>query len=192
MIVIAGLGNPGEKYSSTRHNIGFMVIGKLSEKFSIHGKFEPKFNAITGRGHIHGVPVIIMQPMTYMNLSGNAIIKVLNFYKVPPENLMVVFDDISIDLGRIRFRKDGSDGGHNGIKSIIKSLGGLNKFPRLKVGIGPQPQGIPSESFVLQTFKNEKKELLPKVVDLSVDAIECFLQEGIDPAQNKYNGIIVE
>jgi PTH1 family peptidyl-tRNA hydrolase len=189
VIVIAGLGNPGEKYSFTRHNIGFMITGKLSEKFSIQGKFESKFNAITGRGNVYGTTVIIVQPMTYMNLSGDAISKILNFYKIPVENLIVVFDDISLDLGRIRFKKEGTDGGHNGIKSIINCLGNINKFPRLKVGIGPQPKGIASESYVLQSFQNSEKELLSKVVDLSVESLEYFLKDGVDSAQNKYNGI---
>jgi peptidyl-tRNA hydrolase, PTH1 family len=192
VIIIAGLGNPGEKYSFTRHNIGFMITGKLSEKFSIQGKFESKFNAIIGKGNVYGTSVIIIQPMTYMNLSGEAVSKVLNFYKINIENLLVVFDDISLDLGKIRFRKDGSDGGHNGIKSIINCLGNVNKFPRLKVGIGPQPPEIPSESYVLQPFQNSEKVLLEKVVDLSVESIEYFLKKGIDSAQNKYNGIIIE
>jgi PTH1 family peptidyl-tRNA hydrolase len=188
VILIVGLGNPGEKYSSTRHNIGFMVTGRLSEKYSITGKFEPKFNAIIGKENINGTPVIVAQPMTYMNLSGDSISKILGFYKIPVENLMVVYDDIALDLGRIRFRKEGSDGGHNGIKSTIQCLGNKNTFPRLKVGIGPQPKGIPSETYVLKSFAKTEKEILDKVIDISIESLECFVKEGVDVAQNKYNG----
>lgn len=188
MIVIVGLGNPGEKYSFTRHNIGFMITGKLSEKHSINGRFESKFNAIVGKGDVNGTPVMIVQPMTYMNLSGEALAKVLNFYKLPAENIIVVYDDLALDLGRIRFRKDGSDGGHNGIKSIIQCLGNNKIFPRLKVGIGPQPKGFPSEAYVLQAFQKNEKELLTSVVDVSIEAIEYCIKEDVISAQNKYNG----
>jgi len=189
--IIAGLGNPGDKYKLTRHNVGFIVTAKLASKYGIQGKFESKFNSVIGKGIISGQEIMIVQPMTYMNLSGEAISKVLSFYKVEPKNLLVVFDDISIDLGRIRFRPSGSDGGHNGIKSIINCLGGSNDFPRLKVGIGPQPPMMPSEAYVLQKFNEEQQEVLDKVVKLSVDAIECYLSEGLEKARNKFNGVNV-
>lgn len=189
MIVIAGLGNPGEKYSKTRHNIGFMITGKLAQKHAITGKSESKFNAVVGKGTIFAQPVMIVQPTTFMNLSGEAIFKILNFYKLEPKDLFVIFDDISLDLGKVRFRDKGSDGGHNGIKSIIKNLGNKNDFARLKVGIGPQPKGIPSETYVLQKFSESEEKMLPQVIDLSVDAIEDYLKNGIEFAQNKFNGV---
>lgn len=189
MIVVAGLGNPGEKYSQTRHNVGFMITGKLAQSNSINGKSESKFNAIIGKGNISGVDILIVQPLTYMNLSGESIAKILNFYKVPIENLFVVYDDISLDLGKIRFRKEGSAGGHNGIKSTINCLGQRKDFSRLKVGIGPQPPKMPSEAFVLQKFAKEEEQLLEKTVETSVKAIEYYLKHGVDKAQNTYNGI---
>ncbi len=188
MIIVAGLGNPGEKYENTRHNVGFKVTGMLAEKHKIEGKFAKKFNSLIGKGFIRDTEVLIIQPMTFMNLSGGAIERILNWYDIPYENLFVVFDDISIDLGRIRFRPDGSDGGHNGIKSIIECLGDFKEFPRLKVGIGPQPPFIPSEDYVLQKFAKEETEILNKVLPICVEGIEFFLKEGIEAARNKYNG----
>lgn len=162
MKVIAGLGNPGEKYSFTRHNIGFVITGELASQNSITGRYESKFNAIMGKGSIEGEEVLIIQPQTFMNLSGESISKILNYYKLNQDDLIVVFDDLSLNLGKIRFRKSGSDGGHNGIKSIIKCTGGSN-FPRLKVGIGPQPPYMSSEAFVLQKFSKDENKLLKKL-----------------------------
>lgn len=188
MIIIAGLGNPGEKYENTRHNIGFKATGMLAEKYKIDGKYNKKFNSVIGKGFIEDTEVLIVQPLTYMNLSGGAIERILNWYDIPYENLFVVFDDISIDLGKIRFRPDGSDGGHKGIKSIIECLGGFKEFPRLKIGIGPQPPFMASEDYVLQKFGKEEKEILNKVLPICIEGIEFFLKEGIEAARNKYNG----
>lgn len=189
MKVIAGLGNPGEKYRYTRHNAGFMVLEKLLDKNSINEKLETKFNAVIAKGMIEGQEVLTIRPLTYMNLSGEAVAKILHYYKIPPSELFVVYDDISIDLGKLRFRPSGSDGGHNGIKSIINNLGGFKDFPRLKIGIGPQPAYLSSEVFVLQKFSDEEKQLLDKTINISIEAIECFLSTNIDNASNKYNGI---
>lgn len=190
MKIIAGLGNPGEKYKNTRHNIGFMATETLASKYNINGKFDSKFNAIIGKGLIKGEQVLIMQPLTYMNLSGEAVAKVLNWYKADISDLLVVFDDISLDLGIIRFRPSGSAGSHNGIKSII-SCCGSQEFARLKIGIGPNPGEHLWASYVLEKFSEKESELLKKVIPLSVEAVEDYLFSGMNFAQNKYNGIDV-
>lgn len=191
MKIIVGLGNPGDKYKNTRHNAGFIVTGKLASKHNINGKTESKFNSIIGKGSVNGIDILIVQPLTYMNLSGEALSKVLNWYKIDPSDIIVVYDDISIDLGRIRFRNSGSDGGHNGIKSIIQHLGGFKNFSRLKVGIGPDPGGPVRQSYVLEPFSKNEKEILDKVIPICIEGIETFLSEGIDQASNKFNGVNV-
>jgi PTH1 family peptidyl-tRNA hydrolase len=187
MKIIVGLGNPGEKYKNTRHNVGFIVTEALASKHNISGKTESKFNAIVGKGVINSEQVVIVQPLTYMNLSGEAVSKILNWYKSDISELIVVFDDISLDLGTIRFRANGSAGGHNGIKSIISSCGSQN-FSRLKIGIGPHPGEHALTSFVLEKFTKDETELLNKISKLSVEALEDYLSSGINFAQNKYNG----
>ena len=189
MKIIVGLGNPGDRYKKTRHNVGFMITGELAEKHNITGKMESKFNSIIGKGNINNVDVLIVQPLTFMNLSGQAVSKVLNWYKIEPTELFVVFDDISLDLGRIRFRTSGSEGGHNGVGSIIEQLGGFKDFPRLKVGIGPDPGGLFRKDFVLQEFRNEEKEIIDKIIPVCIEGIEVYLKEGVESAMNKFNGI---
>ncbi len=188
MLVIVGLGNPGEKYKNTRHNLGFKITGALAEKYSINGKYSSKFDALTGKGEIKGREVIIVQPQTYMNLSGKAVCSVLNWHKLDINNLFVIFDDVSLDFGRIRFRPDGSAGGHNGIKSIISCCGG-EKFARLKVGIGPNPGEHLWKSYVLQRFCEQEQKFLPKVTDICIEAVEFYIQNGIAAARNEFNGI---
>lgn len=188
MFLIVGLGNYPKEYDLTRHNIGFMCVDNIADKYGAEFKTENKFKADIASCNINNEKVILVKPLTFMNLSGEAIQKIVAFYKIEPENIFVIYDDLSIELGKFRFRANGTDGGHNGIKSIINLLGTKN-FPRLKVGIGPQPQFIKSESFVLQRFSNEQIDLLNKVVLKSVDATEDFLRFGINEAQNKYNGM---
>ncbi|OGH98153.1 MAG: aminoacyl-tRNA hydrolase [Candidatus Melainabacteria bacterium GWA2_34_9] len=190
MKIIAGLGNPGEKYKNTRHNVGFMVTEALASKYNVKGSFNSKFNAIVGKGVVKDIEVLIVQPLTYMNLSGEAISKIMNWYKVDIADLFVVFDDVSLDMGKIRFREEGSAGGHNGIKSIISCCCGQN-FPRLKVGIGPNPGEHLCTSYVLEKFTAEESEILKKIIPLSVEAVEDYLLSGMNFAQNKYNGIDV-
>lgn len=189
MILVAGLGNPGKQYESTRHNIGFQVVSALAEKHNISGKQVNKFNAITGAGTVCGVDTIIVEPLTFMNLSGEAILKILNWYKIDPGKMIIIYDDIDLNLGRLRFRPEGSDGGHNGIKSIIGVLGGRQNFARLRVGIGPGPGGSLRRNFVLTPFAREQQPLLKDSVNLAVEALELFLKEGVQSAMNKYNGI---
>ncbi|MDD3013871.1 MAG: aminoacyl-tRNA hydrolase [Candidatus Gastranaerophilales bacterium] len=189
MKVIVGLGNPGEKYKNTRHNAGFMTTGELASKYNIDGKLNSKFDSIVGKSTIANSEVLIVQPMTFMNLSGNAVVKVLNWYNIEPDELLVVFDDVNLDLGKIRFRPSGADGGHNGVKSIIENLGGFKDFPRLKVGIGPKPGFMPLETYVLQEFSKPEKEILDKVIPVCIEGIEEYLKEGMIEVRNRFNGI---
>lgn len=186
MKLITVLGNPEEKYSKTRHNMGFMVGERLSEKYNFSFKTESKFNAEIAKTNIEGESVIICKPLTYMNLSGKAVRPILEYYKLSIEDLFLIYDDISLDLGKVRFRAKGSDGGHNGVKSVILETKS-DKFDRLKVGIGPQPQFMKSESFVLATFGKEQQELLDVTLNFAVDAVICYLKNGLQIAQNKFN-----
>ena len=145
MFLIVGLGNYPKEYELTRHNIGFMAIDNFAQKYSADFKTETKFKADVASVNFDGDKVLLVKPLTFMNLSGEAVQKVAAFYKIEVKNILVVFDDISLDLGKFRFRSNGSDGGHNGIKSIIGMLAS-DKFPRLKLGIGPQPSFMKSES----------------------------------------------
>ncbi|MDD3419400.1 MAG: aminoacyl-tRNA hydrolase [Candidatus Gastranaerophilales bacterium] len=192
MKLIVGLGNPGAKYENTRHNIGFMAVSHLAEANSIQGKTESKFNAIVGKGKIADTDVVIAQPLTYMNLSGQSVSSLMSFYKISKDDILVVYDDIALDLGVIRFRPSGSDGGHNGIKSIIQHTGGDSNFARLKIGIGPQPQFVPSENFVLQKFTPDEAERLKKIIPICSEAIEYFLKNGVSDSMNRYNGGKIE
>ena len=182
MNAIIGLGNPEVKYLKTRHNIGFMVVDKILEKRGV--KLNSKFNGYFGKDG----DILFLLPTTYMNLSGRAVSEMMNFYKLGPKDIIVIFDDVSLNLGALRFRNEGSDGGHNGIKSIISSIGSP-EFPRLKVGIGPQPQGMPLEHFVLQDFRSDEEEKLKKIIDLSALAIEDYLIKDFSSIQNTYNKV---
>lgn len=181
MKLIAGLGNIGEKYCFTRHNAGFMVLDKwaLDEGFSF--KEDKKLKSFIAKSR----DIIFVKPTTFMNLSGEAVRAVMDYYKIDVKDVLIIYDDISLDLGKIRFRANGSDGGHNGIKSIIQHVGTKN-FDRLKIGIGPQPN-IPSENFVLANFPKDKLDDLKEVLKRAIDAVEFYLDNGIEKAQNKFN-----
>ncbi len=181
MKLIVGLGNIGEKYCFTRHNAGFMVLDKLAVDKGFSFREESKLKCFLAKiGDI-----IYIKPTTFMNLSGEAVRAVMDYYKIDVKDLLIVYDDIALDLGRMRFRANGSDGGHNGIKSIIKHVG-TKEFDRLKIGIGPQPN-IPSENYVLQNFPKEQLEELKEVLKRADEAIEFYLENGIQKAQNKFN-----
>ena len=181
MKLIAGLGNIGEKYYFTRHNAGFMVLDKRALDNNVSFKEDKKLKCfITKLGEN-----ILIKPTTFMNLSGEAVRAVMDYYKIDVKDILIVYDDIALDLGRIRFRANGSDGGHNGIKSIIKHVG-TKEFDRLKIGIGPQPN-IPSENYVLQNFPKDKLPELKEVIKRADEAIEFYLDNGIQKAQNQYN-----
>ncbi len=186
MKLIAALGNPTDKYKNTRHNAGFMVVDFLAQKWGFNFLMESKFKCEISKTIFKDEPIMVIKPMTFMNLSGESVALVMNFFKIPIEDLFVVYDDIALDLGTVRFRSSGSDGGHNGIKSIIKCIG-TSKFDRLKVGIGPQPVNIPSEVFVLNNFAQDEKTVLEESISKSAEAIEAYLKEGLQIAQNKFN-----
>ena len=185
MKLIAGLGNIGDKYIFTRHNAGFMVVDKFAVDKGISFKEDKRLKCFIAKYKSSAQEYMLIKPTTFMNLSGEAVQLVMNYYKIPVSDVLVVFDDISIPAGKMRYRANGSDGGHNGIKSVIKSLGSSN-ITRLKIGIGPQPP-VPSEAFVLQNFSPEQLELLKPVIKKSVEAIEYYFENGIVKTQNLYN-----
>ena len=181
MKLIAGLGNIGSKYTFTRHNVGFMLIDSIALNSGLNFRENSRLKCImTNLGD-----TILMKPTTFMNLSGEAVRAVMDYYKIPIEDILIVYDDLSLELGRIRFRTNGSDGGHNGIKSVIQHLG-TKDVARLKIGIGPQPN-LPSEVFVLQNFSKEELEKLKETLTKAKAGIGCYFKEGIAIAQNKYN-----
>ena len=175
MKLLICLGNPGEKYSNTRHNIGFMFADLLAERLNCNFNTEPKFKCFLSKGQYKDEAVWIVKPQTYMNLSGESLNALKSYYKIDIKDLFLVYDDIALDLGRLRFRSKGSDGGHNGVKSIIK-YAGTDVFCRLKIGIGPQPPFLKSEEYVLQNFTNEEAKMLEEVLTKSVDAFFFFCE----------------
>lgn len=181
MKLIAGLGNIGEKYCFTRHNAGFMVLDKWATDKGFSFKEDKKLKCMIAKQD----DLIFIKPTTFMNLSGEAICAVTDYYKIDKKDILVIYDDISLDLGKIRFRSSGSDGGHNGIKSVIQHLG-TKEFDRLKIGIGPQPN-IPSEVYVLQNFAKEDLTVLKDILKNSIDAVQYYLETDISSAQNKFN-----
>lgn len=185
MKLIVGLGNIGEKYFFTRHNAGFMVVDRLAIVNNLTFKEDRKLKCYITKWHFNEDDFLIIKPTTYMNLSGEAVSAVVNYYKIDLNDVLIVYDDLSLELGKIRFRPNGSDGGHNGIKSVIKHLGTQN-IARLKIGIGPQPP-IPSETFVLQNFYKSQLEELKPVLKNSVEAVEFYFKNDMAAAQNLYN-----
>ncbi len=181
MKLITGLGNIGEKYCFTRHNAGFMVLDKWALDKNISFKEDKKLKCFITKMEDN----LLIKPTTFMNLSGEAVRAVMDYYKIDTKDLLVIYDDIALDLGVIRFRANGSDGGHNGIKSIIKHTG-TKEFDRLKIGIGPQPN-IPSENYVLQNFPKDELPKLKNVLNRAIEAVEFYLDNGIEKTQNKYN-----
>lgn len=190
--LVAGLGNPGDQYAETRHNAGFMVVEHLAKRHHITAKNEGKFNAMVGTGRMAGVPVVLTQPLTFMNLSGEAVAPLLKYYDIPPERLLVIYDDAALPFGKIRIRSSGSAGGQNGMRSIIKHLGGNEQFPRLRVGIGAPEGQRPLKSHVLSKFVPEERPQLAVVLDASADAVEMALREGVEAAMNRFNGMAIE
>lgn len=181
MKAIIGLGNPETKYIQTRHNMGFMVVDKILHHFK-DIKLTEKFKGFFAKKD----DMLILLPKTYMNLSGESVIELVNFYKLRHEDILVIYDDITLDIGTLRFRKDGSAGGHNGIKSIIKCLSSQN-FNRLKVGIGPYNKEIDLADFVLQKFSKFELELIDKVVDIAKNAALEWMDADFEHLQSKYN-----
>lgn len=185
MYIIVGLGNPTKEYQATRHNVGWDAITRLADDYRIPLDFK-KHKAICGKGFIEGEKVVLAQPVTYMNLSGESVRELMDFYKVTPEELIVIYDDISLDVGQLRIRKQGSAGGHNGIKSIISHLG-TNTFPRIKVGVGDKPKGWDLADYVLSRFREEEQATIREALKDSSDACRMIITSGIDAAMNQYN-----
>lgn len=185
MIIIAGLGNPGREYASTRHNVGFDVIDVLAEKYNIRMN-KLKFKGVTGEGTIDGKKVLLLKPSTYMNNSGLSIREAVSFYKVEMKDLLIIYDDIDIDFGTIRIRKKGSAGSHNGMKSIIYHLTD-DSFPRIKIGIGKKPEGYDLADFVLSKFSQDERKIIDETIRKASDATEAFVKDGIDNCMNNFN-----
>ena len=186
MFIIAGLGNPGREYENTRHNIGFCVIDAIAEKYQIT-MLERKHKAVIGKGYIDGQRVILLKPLTYMNLSGESIREAVDYYKVDETSqLVVISDDISLDVGQLRIRKKGSAGGHNGLKNIIQHLGHEN-FIRVRMGVSDKPQGYDLKDYVLGHFTDKEKKVLEETCEDAVQAICMILQGDVDGAMNRYN-----
>lgn len=184
MFLIVGLGNPGREYDNTRHNIGFHAIDIIADKYNIDVN-RIKFKGVYGEGFIGGEKVMLLKPTTYMNLSGESIREVMDFYKLDLDQILVIYDDISLDVGKLRIREKGSAGGHNGIKSIIAHTGS-EVFSRIKIGVG-QPKGD-LVNHVLGKFSKEESEILNEVLEVVASATEVIIKEDTKEAMNKYNG----
>lgn len=186
MYIIAGLGNPGKEYENTRHNIGFDVIDRLAEEENIT-VMESKHKALIGKGYVAGQKVILAKPQTFMNLSGESIREIVDYYKVDDTaELIVISDDISLDVGQIRIRKKGSAGGHNGIKDIIAHLG-TQEFQRIRVGVGEKPKDYDLAAYVLGHFAAEDRKKVEEAIAQAADAVELMVQDRADEAMNLYN-----
>lgn len=187
MFLMVGLGNPGKQYEHTRHNIGFDVMDAIADKYNISIS-EKKHKALCGKGAIGGQKVVLAKPQTFMNLSGESVVELLNYYKLDPEDeMLVIFDDISLAPGGLRIRKKGSAGGHNGIKNII-ALTGTQNFMRIKVGVGEKPKGWDLADHVLGHFDTEDRKKVEEAILDAVTAAEMILQGEVDQAMNDFNG----
>lgn len=184
MKLIVGLGNPGAEYAGTRHNVGFEVIAELAKRHSITVA-KRDFKAVFGDGTIAGERVLLARPMTYMNLSGEAVAAILRFYKIEVEDLIVILDDVALPVGQLRLRYKGSAGGQNGLKNVIQHLG-TEEIARIRIGVGgAQPGGLVGH--VLSKFRKEEQETIQIAYQVAADAVECALKEGFDNAMNRYN-----
>ena len=185
--LIVGLGNPGKDYAHTRHNVGFRALDLLAEKLKCKVD-KGKFQGLYGQTVYNGRKLFLLKPQTYMNLSGRSVLQLSAFFKIPPARIIVLFDDISLEPGRLRLRKDGSAGGHNGIKSIIQELGSQD-FPRVKIGVGAKPHPeYDLADWVLSTFTAQEEKALAPAIDRAADAALCIIDKGIAEASNRYSG----
>ena len=182
--LIVGLGNQGEKYARTRHNVGFMVLDTLARRWDTTIR-RKKFNALIEETHAHGSRVILLKPQQYMNRSGHAVATAAGYYKLAPSDVLVVTDDMALDTGRLRLRAKGSAGGHNGLKDIIARLHS-DAFPRLRLGIGASGP-VDAADYVLSRFSSDERKTIEMAVQTASDAVECWLCEGIDKAMTQYN-----
>lgn len=188
--LLVGLGNPGREYRDTRHNVGFMAIDRLCAAFDVRlSRLQSK--ALVGSGHWNGSKVVLAKPQTFMNLSGQAVRGLLNFYKVPLAQLLVMHDEIDLPLGTLRIRPAGGSGGNRGQASIIEQLG-TQDYPRLRIGVGRPPGQMQAADYVLQNFHASEQSVLKEVLDQAVEAARTFIQDGLDQAMNRYNGSVLK
>lgn len=184
--MLVGLGNPGTKYENTRHNAGFICLDVVAEKYGVKIN-KLKFKSLMGEGRIEGKRCLFLKPQTFMNLSGEAVRDAASFYKIPTEKILVIFDDISLDPGKLRIRRKGSDGGHNGMKNIIYHLNS-NEFPRIKVGVGAKPNPeYDLADWVLSRFSQSEAKEMKKAAENVVGAVEIMVTGDIDKAMSRYN-----
>lgn len=185
MKIIAGLGNPTREYEGTRHNMGFSAIYQIADRYNIKMNIA-RHKALIGTGIIAGEKVMLVMPQTYMNLSGESIGEILRFYKLSPADLIILYDDIDLDVGKLRIRAKGSAGGHNGIKSIIAHIG-TETFDRVRIGVGHKPEGWDLADHVLSRFSKEELPVVRDSVSRAADAIEVIISSGIEAAMNRFN-----
>lgn len=185
MYLVVGLGNPGKQYEATRHNVGFIAIDELAKKLDIKVD-KLKFKSIIGEGRVAGEKIILAKPQTYMNLSGQAVVELMKFYKIEPENLIVIYDDIDLEVGKLRIRKSGSSGTHNGMRNIIY-LTGKQDFPRIRIGVSKPRPGQDLASFVLSKFDKSEVDLMISVIENAALAVIETMNTNLDKAMNMYN-----
>ena len=196
MKLVVGLGNPGREYVGTRHNIGFEVIDRLADRLAVArvGDFDrmarSKFEGLTLDASLRDERLLLLKPMTYMNLSGRAVQAALGFYQLSPADVMIVLDDLALPCGKLRIRAGGSDGGHNGLRDIERALG-TSEYPRLRVGIDPPPPPVPGKQYVLGRFTPEQRKLIDPAIDRASSAIVTWIEEGIPAAMNRFNAEVV-
>ena len=183
MWVIAGLGNPGRKYSRTRHNIGFMAVEEIAQRNGI--EFTDRKEYRIGRGSIEGHKVILIEPLLYMNRSGSSVKEMIRKYNTQPHELIVIHDDLDMETGKLRIRKTGSSGGHKGVESVIQNIGSKD-FIRVKIGIGREP-GTQVEDYVLSKFTRQEIPLIKETIDITADAVHTIIADGVDKAMNRFN-----
>ncbi len=191
--LIIGLGNPGEEYENTRHNIGFALLDKFGEKYKILGKQKQRLSSWVGKGDIelngNKFSLILAWPTTFMNSSGESVAKLLSYYKIEPKDLIVIHDDVAINLGKIRIVFNSGAAGQHGVESIINHLNGSQEFTRLRIGVGPDPGGDKRADFVLSKFSEQDKSIVDKIITTSIEAIETVLEKDVGEAMNKFNGL---
>ncbi|HEY3398689.1 MAG TPA: aminoacyl-tRNA hydrolase [Armatimonadota bacterium] len=184
MYCLLGLGNPGKEYAATRHNVGWRVVDLLAERHGI--RLRAQYNARLGSGQIAGQPVALAQPLTFMNESGAAAARLMQRFELTPPDLVVIYDDLDLDLGRLRVRGSGSPGTHNGVRSVASRLGSRD-FPRVRLGIGPRPASVDAADFVLSSFRRGEEKTVEEMIARAAEAVECLVSEGVEKAMNRYN-----
>ncbi len=184
--MIIGLGNPGAKYAGTRHNIGFDAVTAISDRFDIPVKTK-EWKGLTGKGRIGGCRVLLVQPQTFMNNSGECVRALMDFYKIPAEDVIILYDDVSLAPGKLRVRGKGSAGGHNGIKSIIAHMG-TDTFERVRIGVGEKPEGWDLADYVLGRFPKEEEPVMREALKHAVEAVESLIEDGLEATMNRFNG----